>query len=45
MDPAPVDEMPRPERALISEDWLATIVGLLLVGLVLLGIVTKAMIP
>jgi hypothetical protein len=29
----------------ISEDWTATIVGLLLVGLVLAGAITKGMIP
>lgn len=29
----------------ISEDWLATIAGLVILGLVLMGAITRAMIP
>lgn len=29
----------------ISEDWAATIVGLVLLGLALAGVITRAMIP
>ncbi len=29
----------------ISEDWLATIVGLAVVALVLAGVITKAIVP
>jgi len=45
MQPDPVDDSPSPRRLPIGEDWLATIVGLVLVSLVLLGILTKAMVP
>jgi hypothetical protein len=40
--------MPTPERAVrrtASEDWIATIVGLVLLGLAIAGVITKAMIP
>jgi hypothetical protein len=40
--------MPTPERAVrrvASEDWAATIVGLVLLGLAIAGVITKAMIP
>jgi hypothetical protein len=29
----------------ISEDWAATIIGLMLLGLALAGLITKAMVP
>jgi hypothetical protein len=29
----------------ISEDWAATVLGLLLLGLALAGVITKAMVP
>ena len=32
-------------RLAISEDWAATIVGLVLLILVLAGVITKAMVP
>jgi hypothetical protein len=32
-------------RRAISEDWVATIVGLLLVALVLAGVITDGLIP
>lgn len=32
-------------RGAISEDWLATITGLVLLALVLAGVLTRAMIP
>lgn len=32
-------------RRAISEDWAATIVGLVLVALVLAGVITKGLIP
>jgi hypothetical protein len=40
--------MPAPDRAvrrMASEDWLATILGLVLLGLALLGVITKGMVP
>lgn len=40
--------MPAPDRAVrraASEDWAATILGLVLLGLALLGVITKGMIP
>lgn len=40
-DPAVEDD----RRSAISEDWAATIVGLLLLVLVLAGVITKAMVP
>jgi uncharacterized integral membrane protein len=35
----------RTPRALISEDWAATIVGLVLLVLVLIGVIGKGMVP
>jgi hypothetical protein len=35
----------RLSRAALSEDWAATIVGLLLLGLILAGAVTKGLVP
>jgi hypothetical protein len=29
----------------ISEDWAATVVGLILIGLAIAGVITKAMVP
>ena len=43
--PDPLPAAPGAIRLPIGEDWLATLVGLVLVALVLLGIVTKALIP
>lgn len=40
--------MPTPERAvrrIASEDWAATILGLVLMVLAILGVITKAMVP
>lgn len=42
-DAAPAAD--RAPRSPISEDWLATIAGLVLLGLVLAGVITKGMIP
>jgi hypothetical protein len=39
--PAPVEEA----RRKISEDWIATVVGLVLMLLAIAGVITKAMIP
>ena len=42
------DGMPEPQvaaRRLVTEDWAATIVGLVLLGLALAGVITKGMIP
>jgi hypothetical protein len=33
------------ERRLISEDWAATILGLVLLGLVLAGVIGKGLVP
>ncbi len=46
--PAEPDAGPATDRAprsTLSEDWLATIAGLVLLGLVLAGVITKGMIP
>jgi hypothetical protein len=32
-------------RRLVTEDWLATIVGLTLIALVFAGVITKGMVP
>jgi len=40
-EPAP----PEPSRPILSEDWLATIGGLVILVLVLAGVITKGMIP
>jgi hypothetical protein len=49
VQPTPVDTAAPPietaSRRSINEDWLATIVGLMLVVLVLLGIIGKGLIP
>jgi hypothetical protein len=39
--PTPVE----PARRKISEDWIATVVGLVLMLLAIAGVITKAMIP
>lgn len=40
------DPQPRwSSRMHISEDWVATIVGLILVALAFAGVITKAMVP
>ena len=49
-DGAGADEtaMPAPERAvrrLASEDWAATVLGLVLLALALVGVITKGMVP
>ena len=36
---------PAPSRPFITEDWLATILGLSIVVLVLAGVITKGMVP
>ena len=36
---------PAPRGFRLSEDWLATITGLVILALVLAGVITKAMIP
>lgn len=38
-------DVARLSRAALSEDWAATIVGLLLLGLILAGVVTKGLVP
>jgi hypothetical protein len=45
-DATDLPDLPAPTggRA-ISEDWLATIAGLVILGLVLAGVITKGMIP
>jgi hypothetical protein len=40
-NPAPA----QPVRPKISEDWIATVVGLVLMLLAIAGVITKAMIP
>jgi hypothetical protein len=45
MDSKPADDVPPIPPRRISEDWLATMVGLGLLVLVLLGILTRSMIP
>lgn len=32
-------------RRLITEDWAATIIGLLLLGLILIGVIGKGLVP
>ena len=41
----PADDVPPIPPRRISEDWLATVVGLGLLVLVLLGILTRSIIP
>jgi hypothetical protein len=48
--PSQVDDVAMPTaelavRRTASEDWIATIVGLVLLGLAIAGVITKAMIP
>ena len=46
--PAHGAEVPTVEestRTWLSEDWLATIVGLVLLGLILAGVITRGMVP
>ncbi len=48
VDAAADDGIPEPPaavRRLITEDWAATVLGLVLLGLVLVGVITKAMVP
>ena len=40
-DPAPAEVA----RRKVSEDWIATVVGLVLMLLAIAGVITKAMIP
>ena len=42
---AAVSSSPARSGPMISEDWLATIVGLSLLMLVLAGVITKGMVP
>lgn len=47
-DPSPAADdavVAAASRRMLSEDWLATIVGLVLLLLVLAGVITKGMIP
>ncbi len=46
-DSAPVQpaEPAQPARPKISEDWIATILGLTLMLLAIAGVITKAMVP
>ncbi len=39
------DDAPDAGRALINEDWAATIVGLVLLALVLAGVIRTGMVP
>ena len=38
----PAAAAPRPQ---FTEDWAATILGLILIGLAMLGVITRAMVP
>lgn len=40
-----VPDVPTRTRGFITEDWAATVLGLLLVVLVLAGVITKAIVP
>ncbi len=47
-DPTETGAVPEVEQAgrlAISEDWAATIIGLVLLGLVLAGVITKGLVP
>ena len=43
--PVPSVTPPTETRPRISEDWLATITGLVLLLLVLVGVITRAIVP
>ena len=44
-EPNDPEEAVSPGRSLINEDWLATIVGLVLLALVLAGVIRTGMVP
>ncbi len=48
MQERPEGDVPSVEesvRTWLSEDWLATIVGLVLLGLIIAGVITRGMVP
>jgi hypothetical protein len=42
---AAAEETASAVRRSISEDWAATVLGLVLLGLALIGVITKALVP
>lgn len=43
--PSPAPPTQRETRFAVSEDWAATILGLVLLGLVLVGVIPTAVVP